>query len=91
MATLPLITGEWVELRVNIDIASDIQRVYYDGDLLIETSWTEGMGVGGAPNIACVDLYSSQSSSIYFDDLSLVEGVTSIGGSTWSSVKQLFK
>ena len=70
---LPIITDEWVLLRIEIDFEVDIQEVYYDGELLLSKSWTEGTSPGGAKNLACIDLYadSAQSSSVYYDDMSL--------------------
>jgi len=71
---LPLIQGEWVEIRVEIDFEADIQQIYYGGDLLVEKSWTEGVsGPGGVKNLACMDLYSGEalSTSVYYDDISI--------------------
>jgi hypothetical protein len=69
---LPLITGEWVELRVEIDIDADIQKIYYDDTLLVEKSWKDGVTGGGAPNIGAVDLFANLATPIYYDDISLV-------------------
>ena len=69
---LPLITGEWVEMRVEIDLDADVQDIYYGGDLLSSKSWTEGVSGGGAVNIGAVDLFANGASPIYWDDLSLV-------------------
>ncbi|MGH2544276.1 MAG: hypothetical protein ACRDIB_15895, partial [Ardenticatenaceae bacterium] len=79
--TLPLITDEWVELRVEIDLdeADNLQRFYYGGDLLYEKSWTEGVSGGGALNIGAVDLFAAEASAVYYDDLSLQPaGVTAV-------------
>jgi len=65
---LPLITGRWVEIRVEIDFGADEQTIYYDGVDLVTKSWTEGVsGPGGAKNLGAVDLYSglSQSTPVY--------------------------
>ena len=69
---LPLITGQWVELRVEIDIDADIQKIYYNDTLLVEKSWKDGVSGGGAPNIGAVDLFANSASPIYYDDISLV-------------------
>jgi len=75
LAQLPLITGQWVELRVEIDLVNDWQQFYYGGDLLYEASWTEGIGspTPGITSIGGVDLYANLASAVYYDDLSLVE------------------
>ena len=70
---LPLISGEWVEIRVDIDIDNDIQKVYYGGDLLVEKSWKDGVTGDGDPNIGAVDLFANAAGPIYYDDMSLDE------------------
>ena len=70
---LPLIMGEWVEIRVDIDIDNDIQMIFYGRDLLIEKSWKDGVTGGGDPNIGAVDLFANSASPIYYDDMSLQE------------------
>jgi len=45
-AHLPLITDEWIELRVEIDLDEDRQAVFYNGELLVEKSWTDGVSGG---------------------------------------------
>lgn len=71
--TLPLITDEWVEIKINIDLDTDWLEMYYDGDLLYEKNWTaEPNGGGnGILNIAAVDLFANSASTVYYDDLSL--------------------
>ncbi len=70
-AHLPLITDEWVELRVEIDLDEDRQAIFYGSELLVEKSWTDGLSGDGALNIGAVDLYAGGSSPVYYDDLSL--------------------
>jgi len=70
-ATLPLITGRWVEIRVEIDLDLDTQTFYYDGTVLFSKSWTEGMSGGGSPTIAAIDLFANGASPVYYDDCSL--------------------
>ncbi len=71
-AELPLITNEWVELRVEIDLDADSQTFYYGGSELYTKSWSEGVSGGGALNIGAVDLFANGASSIYYDNMSLV-------------------
>ncbi|UCD14233.1 MAG: hypothetical protein JSW60_02135 [Thermoplasmatales archaeon] len=70
---LPIVNDDWAEIRVEIDFEADIQKVYYDGEFLLEKSWTEGVRPGGAKNLGCIDLYGGQtySSSVYYDDFVL--------------------
>jgi uncharacterized repeat protein (TIGR01451 family) len=69
--TLPLIKGQWVEIRVEIDLTNDTQSFYYGNTLLFTGSWTGGMSGGGVLNIANVDLFANGASVVYYDDISL--------------------
>lgn len=71
-ASLPLITGQWVELRNEIDLDADTQSFYYAGTLLSSKSWTDGVSGNGALNIGAVDLFANGASPVYYDDMSLV-------------------
>ncbi|HUU95957.1 MAG TPA: hypothetical protein VM487_09455 [Phycisphaerae bacterium] len=70
---LPYVTDQWVKIHAEIDLDNDLTRVYYDGELIAEYSWTGGIyGEGdGALDIGAVDLFANGSSSVYYDDLSL--------------------
>lgn len=70
-AQLPLILGQWVELRNEIDLDANTQSFYYGGQLLISKSWTEGVSGAGALNIAAVDLYGNSATPVYYDNISL--------------------
>lgn len=70
--TLPLIRGQWVELRVEIDLDADNAAFYYDDQLLYSGTWTGQVSGGGALDIAAVDLFANGASTIYYDDMSLV-------------------
>jgi hypothetical protein len=71
--TLPLITDQWVEMRVEIDLETDWFQCYYGGDLLQEKEWTAGPnnGYDGVLDIAAVDLFANGATSVYHDDLSI--------------------
>ncbi|MCK4348626.1 MAG: hypothetical protein KAW47_08415, partial [Thermoplasmatales archaeon] len=75
---LPLITDEWVEIRVEIDLDTDWHEVYYDDDLLYEKAWTAGpFNQGdGILDIGAVDLFAHLATSVYYDDMSLVGEAT---------------
>ncbi len=85
---LPLIKGQWVEIRVEIDLDNDIQSFYYDDDLLYSDSWTEGLTGGGILNIAAVDLFANAASVVYYDDISLEPGEAPACG-VWGDVPWL--
>ncbi len=71
---LPLITDEWVEIRVEIDLDADTQDFFYGGDLLYSDSWSDRVSGGGERNIRALDLYANSSTAVYYDDVSLVPG-----------------
>jgi len=76
--TLPLVTGQWVEIRVEIDLDADTQDFYYNNQLLFAGTWTEEQSGGGVLNIGAVDLFANNASVVYYDDVSLVEVVPAI-------------
>ena len=72
--TVGLTVGEWVEIYNIIDLDQDQQTIYYDGKLLSQKSWTEGLSGGGELNIAAVDLWGNATPyATYYDDMSLAE------------------
>jgi hypothetical protein len=87
---LPLIKGDWVELRVDINLVTDSQTVYYGDELLYSGTWTEECSGEGALNIASVDLFANGATVMYYDDMSLTVGVPDIcqvpGDIAWLSV-----
>jgi hypothetical protein len=71
--TMPLIKGQWNKIVCIIDLDSDWLQIYYNGALLVEHAWTDtvqGTG-GGLLNIAAVDLFANNASSIFYDSMSL--------------------
>lgn len=69
--TLPLITDQWVDISVVIDLDNDVQTFYYGGDVLYTGSWKEGISGGGIANIAAVDLFANLATTVYYDDIAL--------------------
>ena len=81
--SLPLITDQWVEIRIDIDLNYDWMEIYYNGELLHEKKWSacpDNSG-NGIVNISAVNLFSDSTTSVYFDDFSLEEVG---GGVIWS-------
>jgi hypothetical protein len=71
--TMPIIKGQWVELRTVIDLIADNMQFYYNNQLVIEKAWTAGpnnQGLGFLV-ISAVDLFANLSSPVYYDDFSL--------------------
>ena len=76
---LPLFTDEWISIRIEIDLDTDLdpeglQSYYYDGIPLYESvSWSDGIRNGnpGLVQIGSVDLFANGATSTYYDDLEL--------------------
>ncbi len=70
---LPYITDQWVKIQAIIDLDNDWTQVYYDDNLITEYTWTGGVlgDGGGALEIAGIDLFAKNSSSIFYDDIAL--------------------
>ena len=69
---LPMVKGQWCEIKLVIDLDEDEQSVYYNDVPLVTKSWSAGVAPGGAINIAALDLWGNASSSeVYYDDISL--------------------
>jgi hypothetical protein len=63
--TTPLLTDQWVELVVEINLSANLYNVYYNGAMFVSAAtWT----VSGLQEIQCMDLYSDLSSESYMDD-----------------------
>ena len=73
--SLPLITDEWVEIRINIDLNNDWMQIYYNDDLLHQKAWSAGPeNTGnGITNLSAVNLFSDTQTAVYFDDFVLEE------------------
>src|SRR5690606_14178654 len=69
-----LVKGEWVDLQLDIDFATDTQTFFYNGTELYTGSWTNGVSGGGALNFAVLDLFANNASSVYYDDVEVIEG-----------------
>jgi hypothetical protein len=89
--SMPYVTGQWAELLLTIDLNADLQTFYYDGVMLYQASWTEGVSGGGVPNIACVDLFANAATEVYYDELSLEMATVAVESKSLSQVKALFR
>ncbi len=85
--TLPYFTDQWSTIAVRIDLGNDWTQIYYNGTLIDDPAladnptlgggyqWTKGVfgnDTNGLLNIAAVDLYANGSSSVYYDNMSLL-------------------
>ncbi|MGB4802847.1 MAG: hypothetical protein WBV59_09330 [Anaerolineae bacterium] len=74
--TLPLIKGQWVELRDEINLDVNTQSFYYNNQLLYTGTWTDEVSVGGVLNIGAVDLFANNATTVFYDDVSLAAPVS---------------
>jgi len=90
VSTVNIVYDQWVELRVVIDLDTNTQTFFYNGQQLYQDSWTEHISGLGAVNIAAVDLFANSASSVFYDDISLsnlpyLDGFESGDTSAWHS------
>jgi hypothetical protein len=81
-----MITDQWVEVLIEINLGTSLYNIYYNGSFLSTWVWNDG---SGSDAIACLDLFSDGGSDIYWDDCSLMQ-VGALEQSTWGSIKSNF-
>ncbi len=80
--SLPLVLDDWADVRVEVDLDANSARLFYNGQFLTAHPWAPQ---GGQHEIAAVDLYSDNSSSLsYHDDLDLVAGPVNLNPTSFS-------
>lgn len=73
-ATMAYVADQWVEVTLEIDLTLDTQVYTYNGTLFYTGTWSQHVSGGGIPAIGAVDLFANGSSSVYYDDMELVQG-----------------
>ena len=66
-----MITGQWVELRLELDLDADTGTFYYNGTQLYTGSWSEQVSGDGSKTFAALDLFANEASVIYYDDIKI--------------------
>ncbi|MBN2383499.1 hypothetical protein JXQ70_11505 [bacterium] len=66
-ATTPAILDQWVEIRVEIDLDNNLQKIYYNDVMFDQTVWQ----ATGSNKVEAMDLFSNKSSNSYMDDVYL--------------------
>jgi len=89
-STTALVRDQWVEIRVVIDLGANTQTVFYNGTQFYTAAWSTHLGPEGAVALRGVDLFANNSSSAFYDDMSLVghlliDGFEGGDTSAWSS------
>ena len=70
-ATLPMIKDQWVEVRCEINLASNTVSEFYNGHLLSTHAWQGGSGVSGLNEIQALDLFANNAGPVYYDNVTL--------------------
>jgi hypothetical protein len=83
-ATMGIVNDQWVEVKVEIDLAADTQSIYYNGSLLETVAWSPTSQIY---QFDAVDIFSNGGSSIYWDDFNLVASESALAPATWASIK----
>ncbi|MCB9885069.1 MAG: hypothetical protein H6838_06225 [Planctomycetes bacterium] len=84
--SMPFVLDQWVEIKAVVNLDEDWVQLYYNGVLFDDPAvadhptlgggYTWSLGDGGTNttglvNIAAVDLFANNASSVYYDDISL--------------------
>ncbi len=67
--TFDIIFNQWVELKMDIDLDNNTVDEYYNGQLLFTHTWDDNTH----GTLQCVDLYGNSASSVFYDDITLVD------------------
>ena len=70
-ATLPMVKDQWVEVRCEINLASNSVSEFYNGQLLSTHVWQGGLGGPGLNEIQALDLFANNAGPVYYDNVSL--------------------
>jgi hypothetical protein len=84
-ATGSLILDQWVEIAVEIDLDGNTQEAFYNGTSLGSAVWASS----GPVEIATIDLFSYNASSVFYDDLGIVSIPGTYNQISWALVKLL--
>ena len=88
-AVVPIVYDQWVEVKVEIDLTADQQKIYYNGTLIDTIQWSPTSMIY---QFDALDLFSDGGSSIYWDDLEVIgETQQALAPSTWASIKASIK
>ncbi len=82
-ATAAIVYDTWVEVKVEISLGSNLQNIYYNGVFLETIDWS----TSGILELDALDLFSDGGSSIYWDNIELVESAGALAPSTWAGIK----
>ncbi len=74
MGSVRLVRDRWTEVRVEVDLTENVQRAYYNDELIVTGAW-----YGSQAKIAAIDLFANNASPVYYDDIKVVPEPSSLG------------
>jgi len=87
-ASTTMLYDQWVEIQIDILLDQNMCDTYYNGTYLGSWTWHDGTGANA---IAAIDLFSDGGSTIYWDDLNLVQTAITLQHTTWGNIKTLMQ
>ncbi len=82
-----IINDQWVEVKVEIYLDMNTYDIYYNDSFLASHSWQ----TGGVNEIAALDIFSDGGSTIFWDDLVLIQTAVAFEHSTWGNIKTIMQ
>lgn len=67
--SVAIATDRWSDVTVEVDLDANTVKQRYNGALISQGTWTTGGG--SLRRVSALDLYSSNASSTYYDDVSI--------------------
>ncbi len=86
-STAPIVYDTWVEVKVEIYLDMNSYDIYYNTAFLASNTWQ----TGGVNEIAAFDMFSDGGSTIFWDDLELINTVIALEHTTWGNIKTLMQ
>ena len=82
-----IVDDQWVEVKVEIMLGMNTQNIYYNGNFVETIPWSPTSGI---LELDALDLFSDGGSSVYWDDIMLVEELA-LAPTTWAAIKSTIK
>jgi len=82
-----VIRDQWIEVKVEVMLAANQQNIYYNGTFVETLPWSPTSGIY---ELDAMDLFSNGGSSVYWDDISVLEA-QALAPMTWAGIKASIK
>jgi hypothetical protein len=72
-ASVPIIRGAWVPVRVDFNLTTDTFTSFYNNTQIMTGAWTRGHGAAATAQLKAVDLFhASGTGQVFYDNFNLV-------------------